>query len=991
MLDQLLSFNLIGRRSALVCSAVLSLAGLCVGAAMLTAAEPADITKSGTAAPKIAGEKLATSGSTGEGAVIDRIDARYDLKVKSVAGPDFRQHVVPLMGKLGCNGRACHGSFQGQGGFRLSLFGYDFKADHENLVAGEKPRVDLKDRSKSLILMKPTEQMPHEGGEVLKQGTWEYRVLDKWISQGAKGVTDKTPEFVRLDVLPDGTDQEMVGTKVGQTWQLKCIAVWSDGTREDVTPLCRFQSNNDQIAKVTQEGRVTIAGPGDSHVVAFYDNGVVPSPVILPVSNLTGDKYPTTPTPTKIDELVVQKLRKIGVVQSDLCSDDEFLRRVSLDMTGTLPTPTEVEAFLKSKQIDKRAKKIDELLERPAYAAWQATKLCDYTGNNPEYLQNAVVGNNSGQAARDWYEWLHDRVEKNVPYDQIAENIILATSRQEGESYEQYCERVSGYYAKNSQGDFADQPALTHYWARRNFRTPEERALGFAYTFLGLRVQCAQCHKHPFDQWTKDDFDRFKNFFGRVRYGDLPSTKDDKAAMLAKLGVNKDLKGNQLDRALKEYLVKGQTVPVQEVFVTPPVKPRVNPKAKPNPKRPQVVAGRTAKVLGGDEIVIEELEDPRTALMDWLRAEENPYFARSFVNRVWASYFNVGIVEPPDDLSLANPPSNEALLDHLTHEFVAHGYDMKWLHRTIANSRTYQLAWQPNETNKGDEKNFARAVPRRLPAEVAYDIIRQSTASDFELAKWHDQLNARAIQDVGAGAKNGNAQVYALGVFGRSTRESNCDCDRSMEPSLLQTVYLQNDQELLAAIDRKGGWVEQILKVGPDPVVTKANATTPAPSVVPEPKEGKGKPGKEAKLEAAMEAGMDGPKAGKGENGRDLKTALAGIDKRIQKAKKDKDQAKVAELQQQRQRVQQRLATEAKTGNATPDRSPAVSRPGILPGDKVLAEIVQSAYLRTLSRYPSNEEMRRSVAYFHEAKDLKIGSRDLLWALLNTKEFLVNH
>ncbi|ADG69905.1 protein of unknown function DUF1549 [Planctopirus limnophila DSM 3776] len=970
-----------------VCLAITGWLGLCQpGLSQLpqvwaAEAKPADNSK--PAAQILPAEELKSSAVV-ESAVIPGINERYDLKVKNVDGPDFRKHVVPLLGKLGCNGRACHGSFQGQGGFRLSLFGYDFKADHENLVLGDKPRVNLMDRSKSLILMKPTEQVPHEGGEALKQGTWEYRVLDKWISQGAKPVTDKTPEFVRLDVLPDGKNPaagerpEMVGSKVGQSWKLKCIAVWSDGTREDVTPLSRFQSNNDQIAKVTQEGMVTITGPGDSHVVAFYDNGVVPVPVILPVSNFTGDQYPSTPTPTRIDELVVQKLKKVGVVQSDLCGDEEFLRRVSLDITGTLPTPEEVETFVRSKDVAKRSKKIDELLERPAYAAWQATKICDYTGNNPEYLQNAVVGNNSAQAARDWYEWIHDRVQRNVPYDELAENIILATSRREGESYEQYCERVSGYYAKDSKGSFAEQPAMTHYWARRNFRTVEERALGFAYTFLGIRVQCAQCHKHPFDQWTKDDFDRFKNFFARIRYGDIPGNKDEKAAMLAKLGVDKDLKGNMLDRALKDYLASGKVVPVQEVFVTPPVKPRpVNPKAKPNAKRPQVVAGRTAKVLGGDEIVIEELDDPRTALMDWLRAEENPYFARAFVNRVWAGYFHVGIVEPPDDLSLANPPSNEALLDELTREFVAHGYDMKWLHRTIANSRTYQLSWQPNETNKLDERNFARAVPRRLPAEVAYDIIRQATASDFEMAKWNDQLNSRAIEDVGAGAKNGRAQVYALNIFGRSIRESNCDCDRSMEPSLLQTVYLQNDQELLAAIERKGGWVDQIVKVGPHPVVSDKNAITPAAAVVPDLTDEKGK-GKK-KLESATEDSS---------NDRDLKEVLARVDKRIEKARQQKDKQQLAELQQTRQKVLEKIQAQAKTTAKPVNQG---YKAGVLPSDRILQEIVKTAYLRTLSRYPSNEETRRSVAYFHEAKDVRVGSRDLLWALLNTKEFMVNH
>jgi hypothetical protein len=224
---------------------------------------------------------------------VPRIDTRYTSDAVAES-PDFRQHVVPLIGKLGCNGRACHGSFQGQGGFRLSLFGYDFKADHEALMTGDEPRTNVKAPLESLILQKPTQQIPHEGGTRLKEGTWQYRVMRKWIEDGAKPVTEQTPEFVRLDVLPE----EMVAKQKGDTWQLKAIAVWSDGTKEDVTPLCRFSSNNDQVATITDSGLVTAQGPGDTHVVAFYDNGVVPTPVLHSVSDKIGPKYPSTPTPT---------------------------------------------------------------------------------------------------------------------------------------------------------------------------------------------------------------------------------------------------------------------------------------------------------------------------------------------------------------------------------------------------------------------------------------------------------------------------------------------------------------------------------------------------------------------------------------------------------------------------------------------------------------------------------------------------------------------
>ncbi|OYW17974.1 MAG: hypothetical protein B7Z55_11510, partial [Planctomycetales bacterium 12-60-4] len=465
------------------------------------------------------------------GAEVPRIDTRF-AKADVTETPDFRQHVVPLMGKLGCNGRACHGSFQGQGGFRLSLFGYDFKADHENLLAGDEPRTNRDKPAESLILTKPMLIEPHEGGERFKADTWQHRVLLKWITEGAKPIQAEDPDFVRLDITPT----EMVAHKKGDTWQLKAVAVWSDGTREDVTPLCRFQSNNDQVATITESGLVTATGPGDTHVVGFYDNGVVPVPVIHPVSDKIGPKYPQIETPTKIDELVVQKLRKLGIVQADTCTDAEFLRRATLDIIGTLPTPKEVTAFLNDSTADKRAKKIDELLERPEYAAWWATKMADWTGNNSRYQQQGAVGRD--QASTEWYGWLQKRVADNTPYDVMIEGIVLAKSRLDGESYEDYCARMSGYYQKGADVTFEDQPYLPHFWSRSNFRQIDDRALGFAYTFLGVRIQCAQCHKHPFDQWTKDDFDRFKGFFGRVTYGTAPGTRDIEQKMLSELDID---------------------------------------------------------------------------------------------------------------------------------------------------------------------------------------------------------------------------------------------------------------------------------------------------------------------------------------------------------------------------------------------------------------------------------------------------------------------
>lgn len=343
-----------------------------------------------------------------------------------VAGetPDFKQHVVPLLGKLGCNGRACHGSFQGRGGFRLSLFGYDFDADHDEIYG----RVDPEVPSDSLFLQKALMQVQHEGGQRVKEGTWEHQLLRRWIESGSSGQVAEPAILTKLEVTPN----EILFSADDQKQQLKAVAIWSDGSTEDVTALCRFQTNDDQIADITEDGLVQSGLSGDTHVVAFYDSAVVPIPVIRPVSDQFGDRYPATQTPTKIDELVVQKLRKVGIVQSDLCTDAEFLRRVSLDVTGTLPTSKEVREFLADSSTDKRSRKIDELLERPGYVAWWTTRLCDFTGNSDDKLNNVTPVR--PEASKQWYAWIEKRVRENMPYDDIVEGIVMAVSRDPGES-----------------------------------------------------------------------------------------------------------------------------------------------------------------------------------------------------------------------------------------------------------------------------------------------------------------------------------------------------------------------------------------------------------------------------------------------------------------------------------------------------------------------------------------------------------------------------
>ena len=858
------------------------------------------------------------------------IDVRY-AAADVQETPSFQKHVVPLFSRLGCNGRACHGSFQGRGGFRLSLFGYDFQSDHDALFDADSLRVDREQPLESLILNKPTDAEMHEGGLRYKRDAWQYRVFHRWIESGAEFDRQRIVKLIRLDVTP----HEILFSSPKAQTQLQAVAVWEDGTREDVTPLCRFKSNDDQVAQVGEQGLVTAQQGGDTHVVISYDRAVVPVPVIRPLSDLVGSRYPQVATPTRIDELVVEKLRKLGIVPSPLCSDAEFLRRVKLDIAGTLPTVAETEAFLADDTPHKRGRKIDELLESPAYAAWWTTKLCDFTGNNDDQLRNSLPTQSGSQ---DWYSWIHRRVAENVPYDQLAAGMITATSRQEGQGYREYCEVMSSFYDEDSDKTYADLPSNPLYWARRDFREPEARAIGFAYAFMGIRIQCAQCHKHPFDQWSKEDFHLFKNFFSGVvasNGANRKGSKQEYKQLVEELGLT-DKRGGQLRRQLGKLVRQGKVVPFPEVLVG---RPRASRQYRDFP-------ADTARLLGGETFEIKKHEDPRQIVMEWLRSKDNRFFARAFVNRVWASYFNVGIVDPPDDNSLANPAINQPLLDFLAKGFIESGFDMKWVHRTIAKSHTYQRSWRPNDTNARDERNYSRAIPRRLPAEVVYDAIQQALASDARIARLQEDVAARAISIPGSSSRSRGRDAdrrFALTVFGRSTRESNCDCDRSADASLLQTVYLQNDKSVLELLETgRGTWLSEL-----------ANQLLPH-SDPENPRQARRLAGLRKQL-AGLEAKADKLLAtGNREAASRLERRMTNLDKQIKRVTPPPPEGVQVTTQQ-------------------------------------LRELVQQAYLRTLNRHPNESEMARCQQYLAEAKDPIAGTRDLLWALVNTKEFIVNH
>jgi hypothetical protein len=916
----------------------------------------------------------------------DRFSANTTSEPTGKEVPDFQKHVSPLLGRLGCNGRACHGSFQGQGGFMLSLFGYDFDIDYKALL--DEKRVAPDAPLSSLILTKPISDETHEGGKRFEQGGWEYRVLKAWIEAGApkksKGQS-KDLQLERLIVTPT----ELVFDVPGKQAQINAIAVWNDGTQEDVTNLCRFFSNDSEIAKVDEQGVITGGEKGDTHVVVSYDNAVVPVNVLRPAGPPGMLQSSIASSSNLVDRLVLTKLDKLGVQPSDIASDEEFFRRVSLDVAGTLPTSVKVKEFLADSDPNKRRNVVEQLLNSPGYAALWATFLCDITGNNEEQLNNFSYIR--GSQSQHWYQWVYDRVARNVPYDQIVDGIVTAVSREPNESYRSYCETMTAIANDKSGKRFAERSDMMYYWARNNQQKAEDRAVAFAYAFCGVRIQCAQCHKHPFDQWSKKDLDQFERLFDGIEARQnrvSPDAKSDFDAIVKDLGFGKDASGNKLAKAIQDKF-KGnydQTLPFPEVYIAAK-KPKSNEGKKGNKgkggKEQAATPIPTARLLGSDFVDLSTVADPRETLMAWLRERDNPYFAKAMVNRVWAHYFQVGIVNPPDDLNLANAPSNAALLDALAQGFIESGFDLKWLHRTIVNTDTYQRTWRTNATNDQDRRNFSHALLRRLPAETAYDAIKIAVSNEVTATSMCNLEIERAMTMAGASVRNrGKGDQYALSVFGRSVRESNCDCDRSSDPSLLQTVFLRNDVDVLKAMsDPKTSWLAQVAR------------EHQWPSLQTEPN----RRDKQEDPKTMMSSAADPDQKIADDLDREIRSLKVRIDRQ---SKNDPDGKRLADLKSQLANREAKLAAQmeklAKSAELEDEQKGAMADAGsaanlVQAEQETMRSLIEEAYLRSLSRRPSEFELARSQTAIAQAENPTRGLSDLLWALINSKEFILNH
>ncbi|HKB39006.1 MAG TPA: DUF1549 and DUF1553 domain-containing protein, partial [Gemmataceae bacterium] len=575
----------------------------------------------------------------------------------------------------------------------------------------------------------------------------------------------------------------------GESVRLRVLAEFADGTRADVGPFCDFRSRNDAVADVSADGNVRALGPGDAALVVSYLGHLRTARVYVPVPVKKDFVYPLTLENNLVDHEVFARLRRLNIVPSDLADDATFLRRVTLDVIGTLPSPDEVRAFLKDQNPLKRSRKIEELLAHPMHAALWAMRFCDITGANVDVMDSPPPLR--ARQARMWHDWFRKRLTDNVRYDRIVHGVLCATSRKKGQDVRDWIRdevTLHEELAKGFVSAYAAKSSLDLFWRRSGPEgiafTPEQMGELTAAAFLGVRLECAQCHKHPFDRWTQADYRGYANVFARTRFGSSPEVRS----------AVQDL----LEEQRRKTPAAHQAMPrLREVFVsTQPVTLLSDP-----------ATGRALKpkALGGP--ALEGTGDPREDLCRWLTGPDNPFFARSFVNRVWAHYFGVGLVEPVDNFSAANPPSNERLLDALAAEFTRTGYDIRRLERTILTSRTYQLSAIANETNARDRTNHSRAVVRRMMAEVVVDALNEALGVREDFGP-DVPPGSRAIE-VATNRVRDPHLATVFRSFGRPERTAPCDCERSSEPALPQTLFLMTDPKLLKKIT--GGRLARLL------------------------------------------------------------------------------------------------------------------------------------------------------------------------------------
>ena len=687
------------------------------------------------------------------------ISSHASVEVKLLEGPtewEFNNHIQPILSRNGCNMGACHGALAGKGGLRLSLRGYDPQTDHFNIVKQDNARrVELAQPDSSLILLKPTGTVEHKGGVRLQADSSDYRILLDWIAGGAPEVRPEDPKLETIEVLPTA-----FALKPTDRDRLTVLARYSNGRIEDVTRWAKFSSSDESVALVDEHGRLQVVGPGEGTVVAWFSSRIASSRIRVPFE-IQGSAGPTLEMVQEklgmtnpIDQHVATQLATLGLIPSEQCTDEEFLRRSSLDATGSIPTAEQIEQFLADSSPDKRSRWIESLLSSPQFVDYWAYRWSDVLMLNSNLLRTDGV--------KAYYQWIRQSVQQNKPWDVTVREILTAT------------------------GNSLENGATNFYGINQDPETMTENA---CQAFLGLSIGCAKCHNHPLEKWTNDQYYAMANLFARVR---------------AK-GWGGEVRNG--DSARTVFVVdRGELIQ--------PLR------GKPQPPAP----------LDAPAIDPESTQDRRVVLAQWMTSPENPYFTRSIVNRVWAAYFGIGIVNSVDDLRASNPESNPALMAYLSSYLVENRYDLRALMRQIMNSQTYQRSSIPREGNQADRKFFSHYYPKRLMAEVIHDAIATVTSvpSEFnKIAFLGGDRNDTKFYPKGTKAiqlYDSSVESNFLKTFGRNQRRITCECERSDEPSIIQALHLSNGETLNNKLAEKGGVVDQLMEQFPqdNPALVRA-------------------------------------------------------------------------------------------------------------------------------------------------------------------------
>jgi hypothetical protein len=651
----------------------------------------------------------------------------------------FRNDVVAILSKAGCNAGACHGNANGKGGFKLSLRGESPELDFAALTHDQfARRIDLFAPEESLLLAKPATRLAHEGGLRLPTNSWAYRALAAWVAQGASNDLASAKTLLKLEVSP----LEVFAIAPQTNVQISAQAHFSDGSKRDVRSLAVYEPAN-PIVQVSPDGLVTVDQFGETTVLVRYLNQQVP--VRIAFIPARPDFVWSKPRPNNfVDEFVFTKLERLRMNPSDLCADELFVRRVYLDLLGMIPTADEARRFVFDPSSAKRRRLIDELLERPEFADFWALKWMDLLRAEERIMDRKGI--------ELLYRWVRQSILEHKPLDQFAREIIAA--------------RGSTY--KNPPANFY-----------RATRTPVERAEAAAQLFLGTRVQCAQCHNHPFDRWSQDDYYDWLGVFGRIQYKVLENRRRD------------DNDGHEF---------KGEQI----VYIA----------SKSDVKNTRTGAPAKPRFLGQIDPFVSDSEDEVAALARWMTSPTNAFFARVQVNRLWYHLIGRGIVDPVDDFRASNPPTNPELLAALTRDFIEHGFDLRQTIRVILNSRVYQLAAEPNSTNHDDESNFSRSIVRRLSAEQLIDSQSRALGLPIRLAGY--PVGTRAAQMAGALPERrrggGNTDVdQFLAVFGKPPRLLPSECERSCEPAMGQAFQMMNGPVVNELLESKENCLQKVL------------------------------------------------------------------------------------------------------------------------------------------------------------------------------------